>query len=65
MIGQRRKWSGSGNEEQENPHPPPGSEESKCKNEKKNREQRYREHMFSGASQGSSKAGSEGTFLKL
>lgn len=45
--------------------PSPGSEENKCENEKKNREQKYREHMFSGASQGSSKAGSEGIFLNL
>lgn len=44
--------------------PPPGSE-NKCETEKKNRKQKYREHMFSGASHGSSKAGSEGTFLNL
>lgn len=45
--------------------PPPGSEKNKCENEKKNREQKYREHMFSVASEGSSRAGSEGTSLNL
>lgn len=45
--------------------PPPGSEKNKSENEKKNREQKYREHMFSVASEDSSRAGSEGTSLNL